>query len=94
MYIRIYKEKKSATQSSAPGNKWILEVIPALEESFTDETMQWNATGDSQKQVKLKFNDYDSAVKYAKSKGMKIIDSTIEGPNNVKRIKKNYLNNF
>jgi hypothetical protein len=93
MYIRIYKEKKSATQSSAPGGKWILEVVPSLSHSFIDNTMDWNATKDTHKQIKLKFDSYQSAIDYAESQGMEVIDHGVNSTSD-KKIKKNYLNNF
>jgi hypothetical protein len=93
MYIKIYKEKKSATQSCVPNHNWIIEIIPSLSHSFTDNTMSWNGTEDTHKQIKLKFSTYESALEYAKSNGMKIVNHGFKVGSD-KRIKKSYLDNF
>jgi hypothetical protein len=93
MYIRIYKEKKSTIQSCPAGNKWILEVIPSVQNSFYGDITSWNATKDTQKQIKLSFDSHESAVKYAEANGMKITDYGTDSIA-VNRKKKNYLNNY
>ena len=93
MYIRIYKEKKSTTQSCAAGDKWILEVVPSVQNSFYGDITAWNATKDTQKQIKLSFDSKESAVRYADSHGMKIIDYGMDSIA-TKRKKKNYLDNY
>ena len=93
MYIRIYKEKKSATQSCFGGDKWILEVVPCVQNSFRGDPMAWNATKDTHNQIKLKFDNYEAAVEYASSHGMEITDYGKDS-GDIKPRKKSYLDNF
>jgi len=93
MYIRIYKEKKSATQSHSGGNKWILEAVPSFENTFQGDMTGCNGSRDTQKQIILKFRDCESAMEYANSHGMKIINNCREN-SYIKQEKKNYLKNF
>ena len=93
MYIRIYKEKKAATQSLVRSNKWILEVVPSFDNTFHEDILGWNGTTDTQKQIILKFQDKESAIKYANTHGMTLIHD-YQKDNNLKQKRKNYLQNF
>lgn len=94
MHIRIYKEKKSPVQSSKPQGKWILEAVPNVQNSYYSSCMHWNASQDSTKQIKIKFDSYEEAAKYAQSQGMRIT-SYVEDDMATKKMKKNsYLDNF
>jgi hypothetical protein len=86
MYIRIYKEKKSATQSYSGGTKWILETESSVKTQYSSDV---NHNGIY---IKLKFDRYESAVAYAQSNNMHVIND--EKSSSTKRSKKNYLKNF
>ena len=61
---KIYNPSKTAMQSGTAKTKyWILEFN---KENFeTDYLMGWNASSDTQKQVKLKFESKEEAINYA-----------------------------
>ena len=61
---KIYNPSKTAMQSGTAKSKyWILEFN---KENFeTDYLMGWNASRDTQKQVKLKFESKEEAINYA-----------------------------
>ncbi len=94
MYARIYKEKKSITQSAPFEGKWILEFIPSPEGVYVSGTMNWNASTDVNKQIKLKFDTVDAAKSYAEEHGVTIIFESEESLNSKKITKKSYLENF
>jgi len=61
---KIYNPSKTAMQSGTAKTKyWILEFN---KENFEiDYLMGWNASRDTQKQVKLKFESKEEAINYA-----------------------------
>ena len=62
---KIYIPSKTATQSGRNNSKkWVLEFIK--DNSNYDHLMNWESTTDTQSQVKLYFDDKDSAINYAK----------------------------
>jgi hypothetical protein len=94
MYARIYKERKSVTQSAPFDGKWILEFIPNPEGIYVSSTMNWNASTDVKKQIKLKFDTADEAKKYAATHGVTIVFESEESLDTKKIRKKSYLENF
>ena len=95
MYIRIYQEKKSATQSAHPKNVWILEFITDPSTSYVNPEMHWNASYDIHKQIKLKFETFDEVKEYAESHAIPIKTITNMCDSKDKKInKKSYLQNF
>jgi hypothetical protein len=94
MYARIYKEKKSATQFAPFDGRWILEFIPNPEGIYVSGTMNWNASTDVKKQIKLKFDTVDAAKKYAEEHGVTIVFESDESLDTKKIRKKSYLENF
>ncbi len=93
MYIKIYKEKKSATQSCLPSNDWILEVVSDKDALSCKNEMHWNSSYDSLKQIrKLNFKNRESAEKFAASMGMDIVSLEDEKKKKIKR--KTYLTNY
>lgn len=94
MYIKIYKEKKSATQSSMPANHWVLEVVINKDSIGHNNPMNWNSSYDTLKQIKkMNFKDRSSAEEFARLMKMDIvsIDPEID---NKSRKKKTYLENY
>ena len=93
MYVKIYKQKKSATQSAISKNIWILEYLPNIEQNFISH-MSWNGSKDVQKQVVLRFNDYTALTQYIEQQSeLHIIKEEIETIIQ-SRNKKFYLKNF
>ena len=75
MRARIYKPCKTAMQSGrAKSDKWILEYFQTSA-TEREPIMGWLSGKDTQKQVKLKFNDLDSAIAYAEKNRISYIDT-------------------
>ncbi len=92
MYVRIYQDKKSATQSASAKDRWIVECLPNLSGAYISASMQWNGSNDVQKQVKLYFDNFEKAKDFSISNGWNII---YDGGDPRDRINpKSYLANF
>lgn len=66
----IYQQPKSAMQSGkAKVDDWILEFAPSGARK-ADPLMGWTGSGDTQVQVKLKFDSKESAKAYADKQGL------------------------
>ena len=87
---KIYIPSKTATQSGRNNSKkWVLEFFK--DNSDYDHLMNWESTTDTQSQVKLYFDDKDSAINYAKKNN---IDFDLIESNKTKQIIKSYADNF
>ena len=87
---KIYKPSKTATQSGRNNSKkWVLEFFK--DNSNNDHLMNWESTTDTQSQVKLYFDDKDSAINYAKKNN---IDFDLIDSKKTKQIIKSYADNF
>jgi NADH dehydrogenase len=65
MQARIYKPAKTAMQSGQANAKgWVLEFTPA-EQRQIDPLMGWTGSGDTRRQVRLRFDSKDAAIDYA-----------------------------
>jgi hypothetical protein len=89
--LRIYQPAKTAMQSGrARTRQWIVEFAPGAAQS-PDALMGWAGGGDTNRQVRLRFDSRDEAVAYADRRGL---DYQIEEPRaTVYRIK-SYSDNF
>lgn len=68
MRARIYQPAKTAMQSgTAKAHGWILEFAPDSAR-VVDPLMGWTGSGDTQAQVKLRFDSRDAAEAYALEK--------------------------
>ncbi len=77
MRARIYQPARTAMQSGmAKTHQWILEFAPA-EGREVDPLMGWTGSGDTQAQVKLRFESREAAEAYATANG---IDYTVTMP--------------
>lgn len=77
MRARIYRPARNAMQSgSARSRDWVLEFAPASPREV-DPLMGWTSSGDTQAQVKLRFESRDAALAYALEHG---IDAVIREP--------------
>ena len=70
MRARIYKPAKTAMSSgTAKTHDWILEFTPS-EARQVDPLMGWTSSGDTQAQVRLRFETKDAALDYAETHGI------------------------
>ena len=91
MTARIYKPSKTAMQSGrGKTEKWVLEFF---QNSATkrEPLMGWRSGSDTQKQVKIKFDSKDDAVRYAEKNSIKY---TLSEPKERKIKPKAYADNF
>ncbi|MEL6265577.1 MAG: ETC complex I subunit [Pseudomonadota bacterium] len=70
MTARIFRPSKSAMSSGERNTKeWVLEFEPS-EAKRLDPLMGWISSGDTQRQVHLRFDTRDEAVSYAQQHGI------------------------
>jgi hypothetical protein len=70
MRARIYQPARTAMQSgTAKTHQWVLEFAPA-EAREVDPLMGWTGSGDTQAQVRLRFESQAAAEAYATEKGI------------------------
>ena len=70
MSARIYQEGKNAMQSGrARASTWVLEHEPR-EAKRADPLTGWAGSGDTQTQVKLRFETQEAAIAYAHEQGL------------------------
>ncbi|MCB2125923.1 MAG: ETC complex I subunit [Rhodobacteraceae bacterium] len=73
MRARIYQPSRNAMQSGmAKTRQWILEFAPS-EERQVDPLMGWTGSGDTQTQVRLRFESRAEAEDYARVHGIDYI---------------------
>jgi hypothetical protein len=88
---RIFEQPKSAMQSGRAGiHEWILEFEPAAPRR-ADPLMGWISSGDTQSQVRLRFESRDEAVAYAVAQGLSY---EVELPQERRVKPKAYSDNF
>lgn len=88
---RIYQKLKNAMQSGRAGTDvWILEFIPA-EGQRADPLMGWAGSGDTLRQLSLKFATLDAAKAYATLKDIDV--DVITAPVKVLKLQA-YADNF
>ena len=72
MRARIYQPARTAMQSgTAKAKGWVLEFAPAAAREV-DPLMGWTSSGDTQAQVKLRFDTREAALAYAAEKGIEV----------------------
>ncbi|WP_424979302.1 ETC complex I subunit [Leisingera sp. S232] len=77
MQARIYRPARNAmTSGMAKTRKWVLEFAPVTAREV-DPLMGWTSSGDTQAQVKLRFDSKEAAVEYAEDHG---IDAVVVEP--------------
>ena len=70
MPARIFKPGKSPMQSGpAKRSRWVLEFDVEHSKKI-DPLMGWTGSGETQAQVRLKFNNKEDAIKYAEKHGI------------------------
>lgn len=91
MKARIYKPSKSAMQSGfARMGQWVLECEPSSART-PESLMGWVSSGDTQAQIRLKFENLEDAQNYAQDHG---IEYTVSAPRSRKIRPRNYSDNF
>ncbi|MDX2049654.1 MAG: NADH dehydrogenase ubiquinone Fe-S protein 4 [Rickettsiaceae bacterium] len=92
MRAKIIQYPKSSSQNAPLFNKkWYLEFEEDMHSLSSDALMGWTSATNTDNQVKLEFDDQESAEKYAQSWG---IDYEIFKAPRKKFIKKTYAENF
>ena len=91
MTARIYQPTKTAMQSGrAQTRHWCLE-FEAAEARHLDPLMGWSGSGDTDKQVVMRFDSKQHAIAFAEKHG---IDYHVQEPHKPKRRLKAYADNF
>jgi hypothetical protein len=91
MHARIYQRPKNAMQSGkAQTDQWVLDFVPA-EAKVPDPLMGWAGSGDTQRQLKLRFPSQEAAVAYAAKHG---IDAVVHKTPPKKLTLQAYADNF
>jgi hypothetical protein len=91
MQARIYKRPKNAMQSGkALTEQWILDFVPA-EARKPDPLMGWAGSGDTRRQLRLKFPSKEAAIAYSEKYG---IDAIVHEPPPKKLTLQAYADNF
>jgi hypothetical protein len=68
--VRIIQKSKNAMQSGRFGaDQWVLEFEPR-DAQRADPLMGWAGSGDTRRQLSLKFDTLDAAKAYAERKGL------------------------
>ena len=89
--VRIYKPAKTAMQSGrARTRQWIVEFAPGAAQR-PDELMGWCGRGDTNRQVRLRFDSREEAVAYAEKRGLAY---QVEAPRERTTRLKLYSDNF
>ena len=91
MEALIYRPAKTATQSGrAKTQQWVLE-FPPNQAKRADSLMGWIGSGDTQSQIRLRFDNQEQAVAHAERKGMTY---RVRQPNERQLRSKNYADRF
>lgn len=70
MRARIYQPARNAMQSGNARTKgWVLDFSPEGTREI-DPLMGWTSSGDTQRQVRLRFDTLEQAEAYAKAEGL------------------------
>ncbi|MEK7661173.1 MAG: ETC complex I subunit [Pseudomonadota bacterium] len=91
MGVRIYIPSKNPLQSGRGKlGRWVLEFDVDGAKS-TEPLMGWTSSADTRAQIKLTFDDKETAIAYAEKNGLEYI---VQEPKVQKRIIRAYSDNF
>lgn len=89
--VRIYKPAKTAMQSGRANTKqWLLAFEPTAPRTV-DRLMGWTSSPDTRQQVRLRFDNLDAAIAYAKRNGLSY---RVQQPREPRLHLKTYADNF
>jgi hypothetical protein len=90
-HVRIYQKPKNAMQSGRYGtDRWILEFEPT-DAQRADPLMGWAGSGDTRRQLVLKFPTLEAAKAYADRKGL--VATVVAAPKKILKLQA-YADNF
>ncbi len=89
--VKIFNSDLGVSQDGKSLRAWYMKMIETENPRHAEELMGWTSTNSSQYQLKIRFNDLEAAVDYAKSKGYDYIIHE-DKPSKVR--KKSYADNF
>ena len=70
MDVRIYRPAKTAMQSgTANAKRWLLEFEPDAPQVI-EPLMGWTSSGNTERQVRMRFTSKDEAIAFAKKHGL------------------------
>ena len=73
MYARIYRPARTAMSSgTAKTRDWVLEYAPNSAREL-DPLMGWTSSDDTQSQVQIRFDTKESAISFAKDRGIEVV---------------------
>ena len=88
---RIYQPAKTSMQSGRGRTKiWVLE-FPRSSKVAPENLMGWQSSGDTERQVRLRFPTKDAAIEYAQKQGVAF---EVAEPKGRKLRMKAYADNF
>jgi len=90
MIARIYQPARSAMQAGEAKDSWLLEYEPEKPREI-EPLMGWTSSSDMRSQVKLKFDDKETAIAYAERNG---IAYRVEEPKEKTAKRMSYSDNF
>ncbi len=91
MPARIYRPAKSASSSGLARTKlWVLEFEQETAREI-EPLMGWTSSGDTQQQIKMRFDTREEAVAYAEREG---VAYRVEEPHEIARRTMSYSDNF
>ena len=89
--VRIYRPTKTAMQSGKAKSKEFILEFPLRAKSENDRLMGWSGNGDTDTQVRLRFNSLELALAFAKQNGLTAV---VQPDASHKLILKSYADNF
>lgn len=88
---RIYRPARTAMQQGrAKTKRWVLDFEPS-EQRRAEPLMGWISSGDTRRQLSLKFDTKEAAIAYAEDKGLAY---TVQEPRERTPKTKSYSDNF
>jgi hypothetical protein len=91
MAARIYKPAQNVMQQGkAASREWVLEYV-SDQPRVVEPLMGWTSSGDTRRQVRLRFLTKEEAIAFATENG---IAFRLEEPNPTKLRSKSYAENF
>ena len=94
MKVEIFQDTKNAMQSGSRKRKyWFLKIISNnnLKNSYKPSLQGWDSSDDMSGQLKIKFSNKESAIRYAMDQSYNYI---VRNPKYSKIRKKSYQSNF